>query len=121
MEKYDEQGRQRDNGSPATTAESILVAAEQRESDIIVPDGGYGWVCTGCTFTINCFTWGMVSVSRLRSSFLVIEMRDILPLTDLGVRHMACTCPTISRQTSSQSRAHSTMRSSEVCRLERLW
>jgi MFS family permease len=26
------------------------------------PDGGYGWVCVGACFTINCFTWGAVSV-----------------------------------------------------------
>ena len=27
------------------------------------PDGGYGWICTACCFTVNCFTWGVVSVS----------------------------------------------------------
>lgn len=32
------------------------------------PDGGYGWVCVGACFTINCFTWGTVSVSRSSSS-----------------------------------------------------
>jgi len=26
------------------------------------PDGGYGWVCVGACFTLNCFTWGAVSV-----------------------------------------------------------
>ncbi|KAJ9604612.1 hypothetical protein H2200_010726 [Cladophialophora chaetospira] len=25
------------------------------------PDGGYGWVCLACCFTINCFTWGVVA------------------------------------------------------------
>ncbi|EXJ57509.1 hypothetical protein A1O7_07857 [Cladophialophora yegresii CBS 114405] len=25
------------------------------------PDGGYGWVCLACCFTVNCFTWGVVS------------------------------------------------------------
>ncbi|EPE29044.1 MFS general substrate transporter [Glarea lozoyensis ATCC 20868] len=25
------------------------------------PDGGYGWVCVAACFTINCFTWGVVS------------------------------------------------------------
>ncbi|KIW66140.1 hypothetical protein PV04_08342 [Phialophora macrospora] len=25
------------------------------------PDGGYGWVCLACCFTINCFTWGIVA------------------------------------------------------------
>jgi hypothetical protein len=28
------------------------------------PDGGYGWVCLACCFTINCFTWGIVAVSH---------------------------------------------------------
>lgn len=27
------------------------------------PDGGYGWVCTGCNFFINAHTWGINSVS----------------------------------------------------------
>jgi MFS family permease len=27
------------------------------------PDGGYGWVCVGACFTVNAFTWGVVSVS----------------------------------------------------------
>jgi hypothetical protein len=26
------------------------------------PDGGYGWVCVGTCFTVNCFTWGVVAV-----------------------------------------------------------
>jgi MFS family permease len=26
------------------------------------PDGGYGWVCVVCCFTINAFTWGVLSV-----------------------------------------------------------
>jgi hypothetical protein len=29
------------------------------------PDGGYGWVCVACCFTINAFTWGVLSVSSL--------------------------------------------------------
>ena len=27
------------------------------------PDGGYGWICLGAMFTINCFTWGVIAVS----------------------------------------------------------
>jgi hypothetical protein len=29
------------------------------------PDGGYGWVCVACCFTINAFTWGVLSVCHL--------------------------------------------------------
>jgi len=29
----------------------------------VPPDGGYGWVCTGCNFFINAHTWGINSVS----------------------------------------------------------
>jgi MFS family permease len=28
----------------------------------VPPDGGYGWVCTGCCFVINAHTWGVNSV-----------------------------------------------------------
>lgn len=30
--------------------------------DASPPDGGYGWVCVGACFMVNCFTWGTVSV-----------------------------------------------------------
>lgn len=33
---------------------------EKREADE-PPDGGYGWVCVGCTFFINAHTWGINS------------------------------------------------------------
>ncbi|KAF2835672.1 MFS general substrate transporter [Patellaria atrata CBS 101060] len=26
-----------------------------------IPEGGYGWVCVGCVFTINGFTWGVAA------------------------------------------------------------
>ena len=26
------------------------------------PDGGFGWICVAACFTVNCFTWGVVSV-----------------------------------------------------------
>lgn len=29
----------------------------------VPPDGGYGWICVAACFTVNCFTWGTVSVS----------------------------------------------------------
>ncbi|KAH7312985.1 MFS transporter, MCP family, solute carrier family 16, member 6 [Rhexocercosporidium sp. MPI-PUGE-AT-0058] len=25
------------------------------------PDGGFGWICVAACFTVNCFTWGVVS------------------------------------------------------------
>ena len=34
------------------------------QQDTTPPDGGYGWVCVGACFAVNCFTWGTVSVSR---------------------------------------------------------
>ena len=34
------------------------VAAED-----VPPNGGYGWVCTGCVFMINAHSWGLNSVS----------------------------------------------------------
>lgn len=37
-------------------------APEKRED--VPPDGGYGWVCTGCNFFINAHTWGINSVSN---------------------------------------------------------
>lgn len=32
-------------------------------------DGGFGWVCVAACFTVNCFTWGVVSV---RSTCFVV-------------------------------------------------
>jgi hypothetical protein len=29
------------------------------------PDGGYGWVIVGACAAINCFTWGVTSVTLL--------------------------------------------------------
>lgn len=34
----------------------------------VPPNGGYGWVCTGCVFMINAHTWGINSVIQLKSS-----------------------------------------------------
>lgn len=31
------------------------------------PDGGYGWVCLACCFTINGFSWGVAAVSLMSS------------------------------------------------------
>lgn len=29
----------------------------------VPPNGGYGWICTGCVFLINAHTWGINAVS----------------------------------------------------------
>lgn len=34
-------------------------------ADDVPPDGGYGWVCVACCFTVNAMTWGVNSVSGL--------------------------------------------------------
>lgn len=36
-----------------------------RQGETPPPDGGYGWACVAACFTVNCFTWGTVSVSLL--------------------------------------------------------
>ncbi|PMD38794.1 major facilitator superfamily protein [Hyaloscypha variabilis F] len=41
-----------------TTLTHELSFEEIRDSP---PDGGYGWVCVACCFTINAFTWGVLS------------------------------------------------------------
>ena len=40
-----------------------------RKFATLPPDGGYGWVCVACCFTINAFTWGVLSVSPLLLAF----------------------------------------------------
>lgn len=49
------------------------------------PDGGYGWVCVAACFSINCFTWGAVSVRYLSinrvnsdSAHVLIVIRRVL-------------------------------------------
>jgi len=54
--------------SIASPSDSSIQKDEERnlpqQSDDI-PDGGYGWVCVGACFSINCFTWGVVAVNHL--------------------------------------------------------
>lgn len=51
-------------------ASSVNVEVEQpadeasEKPEDVPPDGGYGWVCTGCNFFINAHTWGITSVSK---------------------------------------------------------
>ena len=55
--------------TPDAVAPAYLLSHVGTESSPIVsepeapPDGGYGWVCLGALFTINCFTWGVIAVS----------------------------------------------------------
>lgn len=39
------------------------VSGDGNTREETAPDGGYGWICVAACFTINCFTWGTVSVS----------------------------------------------------------
>lgn len=70
-EYNDVDGEQRDevdgHGSMGSieAGESDSRPAEKNRSVDVPPDGGYGWVCTGCVAIINGHTWGVNSVSRL--------------------------------------------------------
>jgi hypothetical protein len=50
----------------AATAQEFELESSPRQDENLEdmpPDGGYGWICVGACFLINCFTWGTVSVS----------------------------------------------------------
>jgi hypothetical protein len=55
-----------------------------RQQDTTPPDGGYGWVCVGACFAVNCFTWGIVSVS-CHQPFDAIHRTDMTGLWHLSV------------------------------------
>jgi len=42
----------------------------------VPPDGGYGWVVTGCVFLINANTWGVNSVSKRRPDEKLLQDAD---------------------------------------------
>lgn len=47
-------------------SEASVAGQERKNGEILAnssepPDGGYGWVCVGCTFFINAHTWGINS------------------------------------------------------------
>jgi hypothetical protein len=55
----------KDSSYAESTDESNEVELETLPVSVVPippPDGGYGWVCVGACFTINCFTWGVVAV-----------------------------------------------------------
>jgi len=58
----------------------------------VPPNGGYGWVCVAAAFFINAHTWGMNSVSDIRSQS---------NSSDMLTSHTASSWPTISRTTIS--------------------
>lgn len=43
-------------------AESYQAELNVVEVEDVPPNGGYGWVCTVCTFLTNANTWGVNSV-----------------------------------------------------------
>lgn len=52
---------------PVTNPDDVMAMAMDTRIDgdhEPPPDGGYGWVCVAACFIINCFTWGIVSVSQ---------------------------------------------------------
>jgi len=52
---------------PPLTLDEVIEGENTTIAQHTPPDGGYGWVCVAACFTINCFTWGTVSVSQGRS------------------------------------------------------
>lgn len=58
----------------ATTADELANTMHfSTELEMIVdeespPDGGYGWVCVGSCFMVNCLTWGVIAVCFLQVS-----------------------------------------------------
>ena len=62
--------------SPPVQSDDIQVENEGFEH--VPPDGGYGWVCVASCFTINCFTWGTVSVSGFRNTQHAATSPDFL-------------------------------------------
>lgn len=64
-------GQQYRSSDPAVELELKGAAGEVPEKlEDVPPDGGYGWVCTGCNFFINAHTWGINSVSDFATVLL---------------------------------------------------
>jgi len=59
-----------DLGDPERTSE------KSKTADDIPPDGGYGWVCTGCCFLINAHTWGVNSV-RSTETYISLKLAKL--------------------------------------------
>lgn len=60
--------------SPEAEAVPVSQSIMQTEEPVelqLPPDGGYGWVCVGACFFINCFSWGLVAVSYMSGNYTV--------------------------------------------------
>jgi hypothetical protein len=81
-----------------------VITEELRDEEAVEPppDGGYGWVVVGACFTINCFSWGVTSVSTAASP--MGSRRANVPASPL-----ASTCPNTYSLNASPKRVHLTM------------
>lgn len=57
------QGGQSGVGEPHEMGAAAVEGPPMEDEPELPPDGGYRWVCVASCFTINCFTWDVVSVS----------------------------------------------------------
>ena len=48
----------------ANTKPRVAPCPNEVNQEMLVPNGGYGWVCVACVFFLNSHTWGINSVSR---------------------------------------------------------
>lgn len=62
------------------TRNDFDVIGDDGRNDDAAPDGGYGWICVAACFTLNAFTWGTVSVSRLLLAGMPMEVNRWLLL-----------------------------------------
>lgn len=62
--EHDSHGMSANQNTTSTIelAESFQPELVIVEAEDVPPNGGYGWVCTICTFLTNANTWGINSV-----------------------------------------------------------
>ncbi|KAF2088466.1 major facilitator superfamily protein [Saccharata proteae CBS 121410] len=60
MPEHDK-NQQHANAIATVAAEEASQAAVAIADPAAVPDGGYGWICVGCVFVLNAFTWGVAA------------------------------------------------------------
>ena len=61
MSIHDEESAIHENEQSIQDIELTGAEANLSLRQDVPPDGGYGWVCTGCVFLINAHTWGVNS------------------------------------------------------------